>query len=83
MDFNENLNQNDEQINNIIIDKLLSLDLSLPKKDFCNKIDKIMGQRYDIPMLVSYDPLFKEKYLDYMILSIKRPDEFHNIISWN
>jgi len=41
------------------------------------------GLRFDIPMLVGNDPHYYAKYVEYMKLRQKNPEEFNRIMEWN
>lgn len=41
------------------------------------------GQRYDIPMLKPTDPQYVEKYIMFMKMKEKYPENFEKVLRWD
>jgi len=52
-------------------------------KEYFAEVDPTTGLRYLIPMLNAKDPHYFQKYVKYMVLKEKNPQEFKRIMEWN
>lgn len=50
---------------------------------YCNLVNPRNGLRYDIPMLMSNDPMYYIKYIDYMKMKEQSPDTFEKMLRWD
>ena len=52
------------------------------EEQLANEVDPETGRPYDIPLLFPTDPLYRVKYISFMLLKRRAPDTFQAILNW-
>lgn len=73
--------QKDEELFSYVQAKIKKL--PNPDSYYFHMLDPRSGYRYDIPMLMSSEPTYFYKYVDYMKLKERSPDTFEKILRWD